>query len=608
VNLLDYIAADYSGAVSNGKILSASEYQEQNEFVDSALETATMLSETRSSHEVLDRITALKKLIQQKASAGDVAREAQAAKTAVIQVAHIELAPTAYPSVRHGRELFEQSCAACHGVGGHGDGPAAASLDPKPANFFDEKMAELSPFKAFNVIRVGVPGTAMAAWNSLSDQEAWDLAFYVVSLRHQGEAEVPATADTSKLKAVASLSDRELLAELPGTDAQKHEALAKLRLQSNDEQAGSSLQIAVTNLDEASDAYHAGQQDAAKTKALKAYLEGVEPVEPRLRATSPEFVSSLEQKMAAVRASIQAHEAQDAFDLKVSAAKSALDHAGTMLKQKASSPWLTLVIAAGILLREGFEAVLILIALLAVIRAAGSRKAALWVHAGWVAAVGMGVLAWFFSGWLMGISGAQRELMEGATSILAVLVLLYMGFWLHSRTEIHRWKQFIDGKIKTALQGGNLYGLAAISFMAVFREAFETVLFLRAVWLDGGDAEKSAMALGVFGSFIVLLLASWALLKYSARIPIRKVFSLSSVLMIALALILAGKGIHALQETGLTGVTAVGVDFHSDLFGIFPTLETLLAQAAVLIASAMLWLAGKKPPARRAALSRVEGT
>ena len=286
-----------------------------------------------------------------------------------------------------------------------------------------------------------------------------------------------------------------------------------------------------------------------------------------------------------------------ALQAKVSAARQAIDETDRRLKLDAPSPWVTFVLTTGILLREGFEAVLILIALLAVIRASGSRKAARWVHGGWVAALGVGIVAWFSSGWLMAISGAQRETLEAVTALFAVAVLLYIGFWLHSRTEITRWQQFIDGKVKSALQGGNLWGLAAISFMAVFREAFETVLFMRAITLEGGAAGAVAMSLGVGVSFAVIFTLSWALLRYSARIPVRKIFSISSVLMAVLAVILTGKGLHALQETGALTVTESWWTSRWDLLGLYPSWETFLPQLLILALAYGLWALGKRPPA-----------
>jgi high-affinity iron transporter len=252
-------------------------------------------------------------------------------------------------------------------------------------------------------------------------------------------------------------------------------------------------------------------------------------------------------------------------------------------------------LTVGILLREGFEAVLILIALLAVIRASDSKDAARWVHAGWASALGVGVAAWFFSGWLMAISGAQREMLEGVTALLAVAVLLYVGFWLHSRTEITRWTQFIDVQVKSMLSGRNLWGLAAIAFMAVFREAFETVLFMRALTLEGGQTGVNAMLLGATLAIGGLAALSWLLLKYSARLPIRTIFTVSSALMVILAVILTGKGLHALQETGALSVSATPWRWSTDVFGVYASWQPLIGQVAIAAIVGLLWRIGSRP-------------
>jgi high-affinity iron transporter len=597
VNLLDYVAADYGGAVVDGKIASQAEYDEQLEFLDAALESLQNMPETKTETQLLEKVSQLKTQVVLKASSAEIAKRAQEAKLDVIRIAKVELAPNTWPDIKNGQALYAQRCTACHGEKGFGDGPGGKGLEPAPANFHGEGMAASSAFKSFNVIRVGVPGTGMAAFNDLSDKEVWDLAFFVNALRFENKnpSNDPSVLTAATLEQVATKTDSELLAVLPGSDEQKQKSLAALRSHAVGNQVGNSLATATSQLKKSQSEYLEGKYDDAKTSALTAYLEGIEPVEPALKSKDSAFVSELEVKMAAVRSAIEQKASADEMKFAVNNALAAVEEADRLLTSKTeSSPTLTLTLAAGILLREGFEAVLILIALLAVIRAAGDARAARWVHGGWIAAVAVGVIAWFFSGWLMNMSGIGREALEGNISLLAVLVLLYVGFWLHRRTEIQRWKQFIEGHVKQLIAGNNVLGLALISFMAVFREAFETVLFLRAIWMDAGEAGRSAMWLGVFIAFGLVLLLAWALLKWSAKLPIRKVFTVSSVLIIALAVILAGKGIHAFQETGMVSLTSVG-HFSFDILGLYSTKETLLAQFVTLVIAVIAWVIGNKP-------------
>ncbi|MFZ4712521.1 MAG: cytochrome c/FTR1 family iron permease [Bacteriovoracaceae bacterium] len=600
INLLDYISADYAGAVSvEGEVLSPSEYNEQKEFVQTTLDSAKLLPEVKNNQDILAKIEKLKKLVNSKDKPQLVAEIAQSAKRDVINVTSIAIAPTSWPSLENGKKLFAQNCVSCHGSNGNGDGAAGKNLDPVPANFHAEAMANNSPFKEFNVIRVGVPGTGMIGWDKFSDKEAWDLAFYVVSFRFQNKKMKPSSQfSDSELHEAATMSDLELLEKMQGTESEKNENLTSLRLyQGNGKETivqGKNFDIARNYLQLASVDFKAGHFADAKMNALRAYLEGIEPHEPKLRANNLAFVAELEVGMSAVRSAIENQIPFPQFESKINEANTLLNRADILTTEHANSPLVTFFLSSGILLREGFEAVLIIIALLSILRATKASGAAKWVHAGWLSALALGLIAWIFSGWLLKLSGAGRELMEGTISIIAVVVLLYMGFWLHSKTEISRWTQFINERVKQMVEQKNHFGLLAIAFMAVFREAFETVLFLRAIWLDGGVDTKSAMGAGVAVSLLIIITSAWLILKFSAKLPLKKIFTVCSITMILLAVILAGKGIHALQEIGLFSITSLG-SLRIETLGIFATKETLLAQFVILLLSSFLWTIGKQP-------------
>lgn len=598
VHLLDYLAKDYGGAVQHGKIISPSEYQEQIEFSNSAIETNRNLLETKNHPEIISQLIQLQKLIQNKESDQKVAALARSIQSKVIQIANLEVAPLQWPSLKSGKEIFAQNCVSCHGSTGAGNGLAGAALNPKPANFLDEHMKEISPFQAFNTIRLGVPGTGMVPFHALSDKEVWDVAFYVESLRHQklGTHSFQNTFDQELLKRVAISSDEQLGKSLSVDEKKTGLTVTALRISSDDDSSASgSLNIARSLLHETKKLYENKDYALAKTSALRAYLEGIEPVEPRLKATDPRVVSDLEMKMAGVRGAIEDHVSFSDFQLKVKDALDGIDGAGKLLSENTMSPGLAFTAAATVILREGFEAVLIIIALLSVIRASGSTRAAFWVHGGWISALAIGALLWVFAGFLMNISGAQRETLEGATSIFAVIVLLVVGFWLHSQTEIGRWKAFIHGRVQKALDGKNLWALASIAFIAVFREAMETILFLKAISFEGAQGSNFAVAAGVLSSLALVIAMAWAILRYSAKLPIRKLFEASAVMMAVLAVILTGKGLHSFQEIGLVGVNNSPISFHFDLLGLYPTWQTLISQIMILGLVIILWNYSKKP-------------
>lgn len=596
VHLLDYLAKDYGGAVGeNGAILNRAEYDEQLEFATALLTESQQVKGLSSDTKV--QLGKLRELISKRKSPSIVAPAAKSIQASMIASTGLELYPKTWPSLEAGEKLYAQNCLTCHGTTGAGDGPVARGLEPKPANFLNEAFgAAASPFASYNAIRLGVPGTAMQPFN-LSDDQIWALAFYVVSLRHQTtRGDLPhswSTDHPDTIKRVATQSDRTLYENLPGSAEEKARFLSLLRKHSGD--SSDSLRLAQLKLEEGLRAYESGSLDFARKLILEAYLEGIEPLEPKIRANDQAMVIEIENSMTLVRSSIEAKRPVMEVKERVGVALQKLQEAKPLLKEKSISPWLSFLGASAVVLREGFEAVLIIIALLGLIRATGHVAAAKWVHAGWIAAVGVGGLAWIFSGWLMKMSGADREVLEGATSLVAIVILLYVGFWLHSRTEITRWKAFLESQIKDHLNSKKLLGLAMISFVAVFREALETVLFLRAIWLDTESVGRYSLGVGVVTSLFLVLVLSWISLFYSKRLPLSKLFTMSSMMMLGLSTILAGKAIHAFQEAGWVGVTVFPIHFRVDLFGIYPTIETMVIQLATFLLALSLWLYGKRP-------------
>lgn len=597
VHLLDYIAQDYGGAVPDGKVVSVEEFAEMREFSRSALELGSELPQLADSPEIRTQLRALSSLVEHRGPASEVARQARRIRDDILQRTHLEVAPSAWPSLERGAKLFQQGCAPCHGATGYGDGPSARTINPKPSNLHDQvRMRELAPFQAFNTIRLGVTGTAMPAFDSLRDDETWALAFFVVSLRYRSVGIRSDRAAPLDLAIAAIESDRQIGERLTGNSADKVAALAATRLHSGFTDPDHSLAVAVTLLREADASYRRGDYREARSKALAAYLDGIEPAEAPIRVIAPATVIDLERRMGAVRIAIERRRPVSRVDSAVGAAIATIQQTEERLQGTSSSPWLVFSMAAAIVLREGFEAILIIVAILSVLRAVGAKHATPWVHAGWIAALAVGVLAWLLSDWLLKSSALKREMLEAATSLVAVVVLLYLGFWLHRRTQIGRWKAFIEERVTSVLTSRRLFGLTVISFFAVFREAIETVLFLVALSMEGGPTGRGVMAAGVALSLGCTILLAWALVRSSARLPLRTIFGATSVLMMALSVILVGKGFHALQEIGTLTATGAPVGFRIDLLGVYPTLETLLAQGVITILSVVLWFQARTSP------------
>lgn len=610
IHLLDYLAHDYGGAVANGKVVSPSEYEEQKEFVQKVTEIAALLPEVKNDKAVSDKIKKLKTMIESKADAKDVGLMARDIQKDLIVVAKVALAPESWPSLTNGKKLFQANCMACHGAEGRGDGPAGQGLTPKPANFHNaERMSEISAFHCYNTIRLGVPGTGMASWSQFTDKEVWDLSFFLMSIRHEQELKTAGIenaksyADKITLEEAATMSDSELQQKINSKESKsendKNLAVAVLRTKDNNPTGGDYIGKAKDLLNDSLAAFKMNTpaaREEAKTFALRSYLEGIEPVEPMIKANNPALVVTIETEMGKVRQLIADPKASvDMLAAQIKVTQSVFEEVESTIQSKELSFGVAFSGAFAIILREGFEAVLIILTLLSVIKAFGNRRAALWVHAGWSSALGLGFITWFASGFLMKMSGASREVLEAVTSTVAVMILLYFGFWLHRQTEISRWKKFIHEKVQGAIDNKNLWALASISFISVFREAFETVLFIRALWFQTNVDGKNAIGLGLVCALGLIFAFSFITLKYSKKIPVRELFKVSSFLTSILAFILAGKAVHSLQEAGILNATSMPWNLRFDTIGLFPTWQTITAQIATLILVFVLISFNSKP-------------
>ena len=192
-----------------------------------------------------------------------------------------------------------------------------------------------------------------------------------------------------------------------------------------------------------------------------------------------------------------------------------------------------------------------------------------------------GVATWWVATHLIGISGASRELTEGFGSLLAAIVLLFVGIWMHGKAQADEWQRYIREKVDQALGRGSAWFLFLLAFIAVYREAFETILFFAALSAQGNGL---ALLGGAAAAVALLAIVAVAMLRFSKRLPIGKFFSYSAILIAVLTVVLAGKGVAALQEAGMFGVTPVPGVPTVPILGLYPTAEALGAQVASLLA------------------------
>ena len=589
--LLDYLAVDYGGAVRDGAVIDAGEYAEMVEFASLAQEHIAALPERAQRETLQDEAAHLAAAIARKAPADEVARIARGLADALLAAYPIAIAPETPPDAARGSALYRENCASCHGLEGRGDGPAGAGLVPPPVDFTDWTRArERSLYALYSVIGQGLDGTAMPAFSQLPPADRWALAFTVGRFAvssgdtRRGEELWRSRPELRRripdLEALVRTVPAALADALGEADARAITAYLRHRPDALMPPAAASLAKASRLLDAALAAYRSGAREEAKKLALGAYLDGFELVEPALKVRDPALVRRIEAAMAAVRRAITEGAASTDVAARIAEARTLLDTAARALAaEQASSNTASFVGALTILLREGLEALLVVVAMIAFLAKAGRRELLAYVHGGWIAALVAGGLTWAVATHLVAISGAGRELSEGIGGLLATFVLVSVGIWMHGKSRAGAWKEYISRTMTRALSRQSAWFLFFLSFLVVYREAFETILFYAALWSEGAHA---AVAGGAAAAAVALIALAWAFLRYSRRLPIRQFFLLSSWLMAILAVVLAGKGVAALQEAGWIGAKPLGPLPPIDAIGFYPTLETVLAQVATI--------------------------
>ncbi|RYX93855.1 MAG: c-type cytochrome [Comamonadaceae bacterium] len=589
VHMLDYVSVDYPEFVKDGKVLNPSEYDEQKEFATQAIALLGQLPDAPEKAATLDKARKLLASIDAKADGAQVSAAAVGVRADVIRIYKLTVAPKTAPDLANGARLFAANCAACHGVTGKGDGPLAKGMDPEPSNFHEEdRMKQRSIYGLYNTIALGVKGTPMRAWTELPEADRWALAFFVSAMRTppaalaQGEAlwkEGKGKADIGSYKSLVTVAPVELAAKSPELDPVR--AYLTAHPEAIQAAAPAPLDFTRTKLDEALVAYRAGNKDLARQLSITSYLEGFELVEASLDNVDAPLRNGIEKEMMAVRALIGDGKPVPEVEAQVSKINALLGQAEEKLGGGGLSPATAFVSSLLILLREGLEAILVLAAITAFVKKTGRQDAMPWVHAGWIAAVALGALTWVVATYVIGISGANRELTEGITALVASAMLLYVGYWLHSKSYAQAWNTFIKDQVSAALGKGTVWAMAGVSFLAVYRELFEIVLFYQTLWVQAGPESQHAVLWGIAAAAVLLAIIGGAILKFSVRLPIGPFFAWTSGLLALMAVVFAGNGIAALQEAGVVNATAVNF-ISVPLLGIHPTAQGLGAQFIAL--------------------------
>jgi high-affinity iron transporter len=595
VNLSNYIANDYPNAVAFDTIINEFEYAEMQEFV-STMQVLHGELEAGVGNEDFKALSLnleyLKESIWTKADAIVIQDLSNEISSVLLAQEILNNVPSTQANITTGRQLYLQNCAYCHGDLGRGDGLSSIGLVPAPSNFLEAQ--HIFPFHIYNTIQLGIEGTSMAAQTHLSEQETWDLSFYVMTLTYEDTiVDASRIGDALGKVDLASLSNQnnsklESLFDLDG------QAIIKaLRFQKGEVGKEESLALTLSMLRESMAAYHEGNAEEANQLALDAYFIGFEPVEIELGATSPGKVVTIEKEMMIFRSLL--NKPNNDTLVKEQYDKIAYHFDIIENEKEQSGFWFVFIASFSILMREGMEALLIIVAILAALNTfTDGEKAKKYVHGGWIVALLIGFISYFFAGKLIAMGAHKRELIEGLGALLAVVILLSVGFWLHDKSNAIAWNKFVKSKLSKHLNANSLWSVALLAFVVVFREAFESVIFLSSLSMAGGSESGLAVFLGSLFAAGIIAVIGVLIIKFSKRLPIHQVFKISSITMIILAVILAGRGIKELQEAAFIGLDLFNFRFSIDALGFYPTYQTMAAQIITLLIALGLWFLNKR--------------
>ena len=334
--------------------------------------------------------------------------------------------------------------------------------------------------------------------------------------------------------------------------------------------------------------YKKGSYDEAFSSARSAYLDNYENIELPLRPINPDFTLDMEIKFAELRNLIETKVPYDKVQDKVFEIRQGLDESERLVSGTGViAPTIAFSTSFSIFFREGLEATLIIVAILTYLEASRNERFKKQVSYGIVIAIAATGITWFIAQYMIEISGANRELIEAIASFSAVAVLFWVSFWVLNKIETKKWIEFVKAKIWKATATGSLLVFVMLSFFTVYREGFETVLFYQALLSFAKYMEWYVVA-GLISGFAMILGMAYIMRKVGKKLPLRLLFGVTMGVGAYMSIAFMGNAVRSLQEIGYVPTTPLfgiipRLDINvSEMTGIHPTLETLVAQVILL--------------------------
>ncbi len=372
-----------------------------------------------------------------------------------------------------------------------------------------------------------------------------------------------------------------------------------------------SAQMQVDQLKKELDNYHAGKQSDAKTsnqdvtvlneyldeairniknnklsktkQDLQSFIVAWPNVENEIGTRNGELYTKIEQKIPQYVGQINESNKDD-----IQAELETLDQE---IKSTISKAGYTFWDAALILLREGVEALLIIMALLTVTRKAEQTKASKWIMSGSLLGIILSIALAFIFKAIFENLGSTRELTEGIVGICSVILMVIVGAWLHSKSSLESWEKFINKNMDKAMSTGSLLTFGLVAFLSVFREGAETIIFYLGIV---GKISTWSLILGILVAVFILILIAVFFNQITKWIPIHRLFFIMSLFIFLLAFKILGVSVHTLQILNILPQHTINHLPFIDLIGLYPTYETVIPQLILIVIVMIYYMMSKK--------------
>jgi high-affinity iron transporter len=329
-----------------------------------------------------------------------------------------------------------------------------------------------------------------------------------------------------------------------------------------------------------------GRNEEAYAQAKTGYLDHFEFVEVPLRVAAPDLTGDAETKFAEIRGLITSRAPSEQIRTSIVELRRLIDDTERKLTDTGFD---AASVVAGqsflIVFREGLEAVLLLTALLGYLDAAKATRFRKPILLGMGLAVLATALTFLLLRAVLAVLPVGREVLEAATAIAAVAVLLYVSFWLIVRLEHKRWMEFLRSRVFTAVSLGSSTALVLVGFTALYREGFETALLYQAL-VEFGQGLGMWILVGLAAGVVALALVSFLIFRLGRALPVKVMLTGAVVLLMATSVAFLGNAVRSLQTADLVGLTPLDgwpqvPIFLAQAFGYWPSVQTMGAQAVL---------------------------